>query len=35
MLMAATALSLSPVMVLFFAVQRDFLAGLTSAAVKG
>lgn len=34
-LMAATLLSILPVMVLFFAVQRDFVAGLTSGAVKG
>ena len=34
-LMAGTLLSLVPVAVLFFALQRDFIAGLTSGAVKG
>jgi multiple sugar transport system permease protein len=34
-LMAATLLSILPVMALFFALQRDFVAGLTSGAVKG
>jgi ABC-type glycerol-3-phosphate transport system permease component len=34
-LMAATLLSVLPVAVLFFALQRDFIAGLTSGAVKG
>ena len=35
MLMAGTVLSVLPVMVLFFAMQKDFIAGLTSGAVKG
>jgi ABC-type glycerol-3-phosphate transport system permease component len=35
MLMAGTVLSVLPVMVLFFGMQRDFIAGLTSGAVKG
>jgi ABC-type glycerol-3-phosphate transport system permease component len=35
MLMAGTVLSLLPVMVLFFTMQKDFIAGLTSGAVKG
>ena len=34
-LMAGTLLSVLPVGVLFFALQRDFIAGLTSGAVKG
>jgi ABC-type glycerol-3-phosphate transport system permease component len=34
-LMAATVLSVLPVTVLFFAVQSDFVAGLTSGATKG
>jgi multiple sugar transport system permease protein len=34
-LMAATLLSVVPVVILFFALQRDFIAGLTSGAVKG
>ncbi len=34
-LMAGTLLSLAPVIALFFALQRDFVAGLTSGAVKG
>ena len=34
-LMAGTVLSVLPVMVLFFAMQKDFIAGLTSGAVKG
>lgn len=35
MLMAGTLLSILPVVVLFFALQRDFIAGLASGAVKG
>jgi ABC-type glycerol-3-phosphate transport system permease component len=35
MLMAATLLSILPVMILFFIMQKDFIAGLTSGAVKG
>jgi multiple sugar transport system permease protein len=35
MLMAGTLISVAPVMILFFAMQRDFIAGLTSGAVKG
>ena len=34
-LMAGTLLSILPVMVLFFALQREFIAGLTAGAVKG
>ena len=34
-LMAATFLSILPVAVLFFILQRDFIAGLASGAVKG
>jgi ABC-type glycerol-3-phosphate transport system permease component len=34
-LMAGTLLSLLPVTVLFFALQKNFIAGLTSGAVKG
>jgi ABC-type glycerol-3-phosphate transport system permease component len=34
-LMCGTLLSIVPVMALFFALQRDFIAGLTSGAVKG
>ena len=34
-LMAATLLSILPVAALFFALQRDFVSGLTSGAVKG
>ena len=35
MLMAATLLSILPIAMLFFILQRDFIAGLTSGAVKG
>jgi ABC-type glycerol-3-phosphate transport system permease component len=35
MLMAGTFLSILPVIVLFFALQKEFVAGLTSGAVKG
>jgi ABC-type glycerol-3-phosphate transport system permease component len=34
-LMAGTLLAVLPVMVLFFALQKDFIAGLASGAVKG
>jgi ABC-type glycerol-3-phosphate transport system permease component len=34
-LMAATVLSILPVAALFFALQREFVAGLASGAVKG
>lgn len=34
-LMAGTLLSILPVVVLFFVLQRDFIAGLASGAVKG
>lgn len=34
-LMCATLLSVLPVVVLFFALQREFVAGLASGAVKG
>lgn len=35
MLMAGTVISVIPVAALFLALQRDFIAGLTSGAVKG
>lgn len=35
MLMAGTFLSVLPVIILFFLLQREFIAGLTSGAVKG
>jgi ABC-type glycerol-3-phosphate transport system permease component len=35
MLMAGTLLAIVPVVLLFFILQRDFIAGLTSGAVKG
>jgi ABC-type glycerol-3-phosphate transport system permease component len=34
-LMAGTLLAVLPVLVLFFALQKDFIAGLASGAVKG
>jgi ABC-type glycerol-3-phosphate transport system permease component len=34
-LMAATLIGIIPVAILFFALQRDFIAGLASGAVKG
>ena len=34
-LMAGTLLSIVPVAILFFILQRDFIAGLASGAVKG
>jgi ABC-type glycerol-3-phosphate transport system permease component len=34
-LMAGTLLAVLPVLILFFALQKDFIAGLTSGAVKG
>lgn len=34
-MMAGTLLSIVPVVVLFFALQREFIAGLTAGAVKG
>lgn len=34
-LMAGTLFSVLPVMILFFALQREFVSGLTSGAVKG
>ncbi len=34
-LMAGTLLSILPVILLFFILQRDFIAGLASGAVKG
>lgn len=33
--MAATLVSVAPVMILFMLLQRDFIAGLTAGAVKG
>jgi ABC-type glycerol-3-phosphate transport system permease component len=35
MLMAGTFLSVLPVIVLFFLLQKEFVAGLTAGAVKG
>lgn len=35
MLMAGTLLSILPVMVLFFILQKEFISGLTAGAVKG
>lgn len=35
MLMAGTLLAVLPVIILFFILQREFVAGLTSGAVKG
>jgi ABC-type glycerol-3-phosphate transport system permease component len=35
LLMAGTLISILPVIVLFFALQKDFIAGLASGAVKG
>ncbi len=35
LLMAATLLSVAPVLVLFIILQREFVAGLTAGAVKG
>ena len=35
LLMAGTVISIAPVMVLFFFLQKEFIAGLTSGAVKG
>ena len=32
---AATVLSLLPVIILFFILQRDFINGLASGAIKG
>jgi ABC-type glycerol-3-phosphate transport system permease component len=34
-LMAGTLLSILPVVVLFFVLQRDFISGLATGAVKG
>jgi ABC-type glycerol-3-phosphate transport system permease component len=34
-IMAATVLSVLPVVVLFLALQRDFISGLTSGAIRG
>jgi ABC-type glycerol-3-phosphate transport system permease component len=35
LLMAGTVVSVLPVAILFFALQRDFIAGLTTGAIKG
>ena len=35
LIMAGTLVSIAPVMFLFFLLQREFIAGLTSGAVKG
>jgi ABC-type glycerol-3-phosphate transport system permease component len=34
-IMAGTLLSILPIAILFFILQKDFIAGLTSGAVKG
>ncbi len=34
-IMAGTVIAISPVMVLFFFLQKEFIAGLTSGAIKG
>ncbi len=34
-LMAGTLIAIAPVVILFFALQKDFVAGLSSGAVKG
>jgi ABC-type glycerol-3-phosphate transport system permease component len=34
-LMAGTLVSILPVVILFFVLQKDFIAGLTSGAIKG
>ena len=34
-LMAGTLISILPVMILFFAMQKEFISGLTSGAIKG
>jgi ABC-type glycerol-3-phosphate transport system permease component len=34
-LMAGTLLSIVPVAILFFILQRDFISGLASGAIKG
>jgi ABC-type glycerol-3-phosphate transport system permease component len=33
--MAATLISVLPVVILFFVLQRDFISGLASGAIKG
>ncbi|MBN1901860.1 carbohydrate ABC transporter permease, partial [Candidatus Sumerlaeota bacterium] len=33
--MAGTVLSVLPVMILFFILQKEFISGLTAGAVKG
>ncbi len=35
MLMAGTLVAILPVLLLFLMLQREFIAGLTSGAVKG
>ena len=35
LMMAGTLVSIAPVMLLFFLLQREFISGLTSGAVKG
>ncbi len=35
LIMAATVISIAPIMVLFLMLQREFISGLTSGAVKG
>lgn len=35
MIMAGTVISVSPVLMLFLLLQKEFISGLTSGAVKG
>jgi len=35
MIMAGTMVSIAPVLALFLLLQKEFIAGLTSGAVKG
>jgi len=35
LIMAGTIIGISPVMVLFLLLQKEFISGLTSGAVKG
>jgi len=34
-LMAGTLLSILPVVILFFVLQKEFISGLTAGAIKG
>jgi ABC-type glycerol-3-phosphate transport system permease component len=35
MIMSGTLISIAPVMLLFLLLQKEFISGLTSGAVKG